>query len=28
MGQGRLIGPSEERLTFDDLASMLLTDYV
>ena len=27
MGQGRLIGPSEERLTFEDLASMLLTDY-
>lgn len=27
MGQGKLIGPSEERLTFDDLASMLLTVY-
>ena len=27
MGQGRLIGPSEERLTFEDLANMLLTDY-
>src|ERR1700691_1616320 len=27
MGQGRLIGPSEERLTFEDLARMLLTDY-
>lgn len=27
MGHGRLIGPSEERLTFEDLASTLLTDY-
>ena len=27
MGRGRLIGPSEERLTFENLASMLLTDY-
>jgi hypothetical protein len=26
-GTGRLVGPSEERLTFDDLAKMLLTDY-
>jgi len=27
VGRGRLVGPSEERLTFDDLAKMLLTDY-
>lgn len=27
MGQGRLIGPGEGRLAFEDLASMLLTDY-
>ena len=27
MAHGRLLGPSEERLTFEDLASMLLTDY-
>jgi hypothetical protein len=27
LGTGRLVGPSEERLTFDDLAKMLLTDY-
>jgi len=26
-GRNRLIGPSEERLTFEDLATMLLTDY-
>jgi len=26
-GTGRLVGPSEERLTFDDLSKMLLTDY-
>jgi len=26
-GTGRLVGPSEERLTFEDLATMLLTDY-
>jgi integrase len=24
---GQLVGPTEERLTFDDLAKMLLTDY-
>jgi integrase len=27
MGGGRFIGPNEERLTFDDLAEMLQTDY-
>jgi integrase len=27
VGTGRLVGPSEERLTFEDLAKMLLTDY-
>src|SRR5216683_981975 len=27
MSQGRLIGPSEERLDFEHLASILLTDY-
>jgi integrase len=27
MSRGHLIGPSEERLTFEDLANMLLTDY-
>jgi integrase len=27
VGSGRLVGPSEERLTFDDLGKMLLTDY-
>ena len=27
MSRGHLIGPSEERLTFEDLAKMLLTDY-
>lgn len=27
IGTGRLVGPSEERLAFDDLAQILLTDY-
>ena len=27
MSRGHLIGPSEERLSFEDLANMLLTDY-
>ena len=27
MAHGRLLGPSEERVTFEDLTSMLLTDY-
>lgn len=27
MGTGKLIGPAEERLTFEDLASMIETDY-
>src|ERR1700683_3468340 len=27
VGTGRLVGPSEERLTFEELAKMLLTDY-
>ena len=27
MGRGRLVGPSEERLTFEDLAGMIVTDY-
>ena len=26
-GRGRLIGPSEERVTFDDMAEDLLIDY-
>jgi hypothetical protein len=28
MGQGRLIGPDAEKTTFEDLAQMLLDDYV
>ncbi|MGH7779252.1 MAG: hypothetical protein ACREQR_05450 [Candidatus Binataceae bacterium] len=27
MCRGQLIGPSEDRLTFEDLATMVLTDY-
>ena len=27
IGAGKLVGPSEERLTFDDLAGMIETDY-
>ena len=27
MGRGRLVGPDSERLTFDDLAQMLIDDY-
>lgn len=27
MGTGQLVGPSEERLTFDDLSRMIETDY-
>lgn len=27
MSRGHLIGPSEDRLTFEDLANMVLTDY-
>ena len=28
MGRGRLIGPDAEKVTFDDLAQMLIDDYV
>src|SRR5215813_239967 len=27
IGRGRLMGPSEERVTFDDLANALVTEY-
>lgn len=27
MGRGRLVGPSEEKLGFDDLATMIRNDY-
>ncbi len=27
IGRGRLVGPSEDRVTFDDLANALVTDY-
>src|SRR5262249_33094878 len=27
IGRGRLIGPSEDKVTFDDLANALVTDY-
>ena len=27
MGRGKLVGPSEERVTFEDLADLIETDY-